>query len=101
MHNELGFDQGDRFAVMALNSHNFLELYHAGFLGAGVVNPLNLRLAPKELEFILADSGCNVVLRRPDLRRRSSTSVREAAGRRSRSSSSARATCPTTSPTRT
>src|SRR6478672_1519005 len=61
LHNELGFEQGDRFAVMALNNHNFLELWHAGFLGAGVVNPLNLRLAPKELEFILSDSGCNVV----------------------------------------
>ena len=27
------------------------------FLGAGVINPLNLRLAPKELEFILQDSA--------------------------------------------
>ena len=46
---------------MALNSHQFLELYHAAFLGTGVINPLNLRLAPKELAFILADSGTNVV----------------------------------------
>ena len=45
---------------MALNGHQFLELYHAGFLGAGVINPLNLRLAPKELEFILQDSGTEV-----------------------------------------
>ena len=45
---------------MALNSHQFLELYHAAFLGAGVVNPLNLRLAAKELAFILADSGTKV-----------------------------------------
>jgi len=45
---------------MALNSHYYLELYHAAFLGAGVVNPLNLRLAPKELEFILVDSGSRV-----------------------------------------
>ena len=36
----------DRFAVMALNGHRFLELYHAAFLGAGVTTPLNLRLAP-------------------------------------------------------
>lgn len=50
----------DRFAVMALNSHQFLELYHAAFLGAGIVNPLNLRLAAKELAFILADSGTKV-----------------------------------------
>jgi long-chain acyl-CoA synthetase len=57
---ELGVSRSDRFAVMALNSHHYLELYHAAFLGAGIVNPLNLRLAPKELEFILQDSGTKV-----------------------------------------
>ena len=56
----LGVGRGDRFAVMALNGHQFLECYHAAFLGAGVINPLNLRLAPKELEYILADSGTKV-----------------------------------------
>ncbi len=56
----LGVEAQDRYAVMALNSHHYLELYHAGFLGAGVVNPLNLRLAPKELEFILGDSETKV-----------------------------------------
>jgi acyl-CoA synthetase (AMP-forming)/AMP-acid ligase II len=57
---QLGVRREDRFAVMSLNSHRFLELYHAAFLGAGVINPLNLRLAPKELEFILQDSGTRV-----------------------------------------
>jgi len=61
MRRELGISRGDRFAVMAANSHEFLELYHAGFLGAGVVNPLNLRLAGQELQFILADSATKVV----------------------------------------
>ena len=56
MRNELGISRGDRFAVMSANSHQYLELYHAGFLGAGIINPLNLRLAGKELQFILADS---------------------------------------------
>jgi long-chain acyl-CoA synthetase len=56
----VGVEPGDRFAVMALNGHQFLECYHAAFLGAGVINPLNLRLAPKELEYILADSGTKV-----------------------------------------
>src|SRR5579859_2850392 len=60
LRHELGVEKGDRFAVMALNGHEFLELYHAGFLGAGVINPLNLRLAPMELEFILRDSGTRV-----------------------------------------
>jgi acyl-CoA synthetase (AMP-forming)/AMP-acid ligase II len=57
---DLGVERGERFAVMGLNGHQFLELYHASFLGGAVINPLNLRLAPKELEFILKDSGCRV-----------------------------------------
>jgi|TARA_Y100000741_G_scaffold263203_1_gene203737 long-chain acyl-CoA synthetase len=58
---ELDVSKTDRFAVMALNSHQFLELWHAAFLGAGVMNPLNLRLAPKELAYILKDSGTEVI----------------------------------------
>lgn len=57
----LGIDPGDRFAVLALNSHQYLELWHAAFLGAGIINPLNLRLAPAELEYILHNSGTKVV----------------------------------------
>jgi long-chain acyl-CoA synthetase len=57
---DLGVGRHDRFAVMALNSHQFLESYHAAFLGGGVINPLNLRLAPKELEYILGDSDTTV-----------------------------------------
>jgi len=51
----------DRFAVMALNSHEYFELYHAAFLGGGVINPLNLRLAGKELDYIVRDSGTEVI----------------------------------------
>ena len=89
----------DRFAVMALNSHQYLELYHAAFLGAGVINPLNLRLA-----------GAGARLHRPRLgHRRSSSSTpcspthfaqawRRASRARSGTwCSSATATCPTTS----
>ena len=57
----LGVSRGDRFAVLALNGHAYLELWHAAFLGAGVINPLNLRLAPKELAYILEDSGTEVI----------------------------------------
>jgi acyl-CoA synthetase (AMP-forming)/AMP-acid ligase II len=60
MHRQLGMQPGDRFAVMSCNSLAYLELYHAGFLGAGVINPLNLRLAGRELQYILADSGTTV-----------------------------------------
>lgn len=61
MRTEFGMKRDDRFAVMSCNSHQYLELYHAGFLGAGVINPLNLRLAGRELQYILADSGTTVV----------------------------------------
>ena len=57
--------RSDRFAVLALNGHGYLELWHAAFMGAGVINPLNLRLAPKELAYILRDFW-----HRGDLRRR-------------------------------
>jgi long-chain acyl-CoA synthetase len=58
---ELGIHPGDRYAVVAGNGHEYLELYHAGFLGAGIVNPLNLRLSRAELTFILRDSGTRTV----------------------------------------
>jgi acyl-CoA synthetase (AMP-forming)/AMP-acid ligase II len=61
MQSQLGISKDDRFAVLALNSHEYLELYHASFLGRGIINPLNLRLAPQELAFILKDSGCHTV----------------------------------------
>jgi acyl-CoA synthetase (AMP-forming)/AMP-acid ligase II len=57
---ELGLERGDRFAVMSCNSHQYLELYHAGLLTGTVINPLNLRLAGQELQYILADSGTEV-----------------------------------------
>jgi len=61
LQNQFGLARGDRFAVLARNSHVYLELYHAAFLGGGVVNPLNLRLSAKELDYIIRDSGVSVV----------------------------------------
>lgn len=59
---QLGVGRGERFAVLALNSHQYLEQYHAAFLGGAVITPLNLRLAPAELEFILSDSATKVCI---------------------------------------
>ncbi len=44
---ELGVGRGDRFAVMALNGHQFLELYHASFLGGSVINPSTCAWPPR------------------------------------------------------
>ena len=51
----------DRFAVIADNSHRYLELWHAALFGAGIVTPLNSRLAEPELEYILNDAGVETV----------------------------------------
>ncbi len=61
MRTVLGVDPGDRFAVLAANSHEYIELYHAAMFGAGIINPLNIRFAPSELAYVLNDSGSRVV----------------------------------------
>ena len=73
---DLGVGRGDRFAVMALNSHQFLELYHAAFLGAGVINPLNLRLAAEGARVHPRRLRHEGVLHRRVLRRRDRAGAR-------------------------
>jgi len=51
-----GVRKGDRVAVLLLNCHRYLELYYATALIGAIIVPLNHRLAPKELEYILNDS---------------------------------------------
>jgi len=42
--------------VLAGNSRHYVNLWHAALLGGGVLNPLNTRLAPAEIAFILKDA---------------------------------------------
>jgi acyl-CoA synthetase (AMP-forming)/AMP-acid ligase II len=58
---QLGVGPRDRFAVLAGGSHVYVELWHAALAGAGIINPLNSRLAPDELAYILEDSGTEVI----------------------------------------
>jgi len=59
---ERGVERGDRVAVLDLNSSAFLAATFAvAGLGA-VLLPLNHRLAARELDEILADSGARVLL---------------------------------------
>jgi long-chain acyl-CoA synthetase len=60
MSRNLGVAPGDRVALMGLNSHQFMEITGACMLGAGILNPLNLRLSPSEMQHILRDSGTTV-----------------------------------------
>ncbi|HEY6389167.1 MAG TPA: AMP-binding protein, partial [Candidatus Acidoferrum sp.] len=56
-----GVKPGDRVAFLSMNCHRLLEAYY-GVLDAGaVLLPLNIRLAPQELAFILNDAGAKVL----------------------------------------
>ena len=56
-----GVHTGDRVAFLSTNCHRLLEAYF-GVLDAGaVLLPLNIRLAPEELAYILNDAGARVL----------------------------------------
>jgi long-chain acyl-CoA synthetase len=58
----LGLAKGDRVAILAQNSHRYLEVY-VGVPAAGlVVVPLNTRHADPELVYALRDSGATVLI---------------------------------------
>ena len=59
---ERGIEKGDKVALLAPNTHYFIEtLYATNKLGAVFV-PMNYRLRPGELEYILEDSDADVVI---------------------------------------
>src|SRR3954467_15886322 len=63
---ELGVDEGERIAVVSENSARLLELI-LGVTAAGrVCVPVNFRLQPGEVEYILEHSGASVLLLDPD-----------------------------------
>ena len=54
---EDGVTEGERVGLLLMNSAEFMEAYFALAKIGAVVVPLNWRLVPDELEFILKDSG--------------------------------------------
>src|ERR1043166_1314973 len=58
----LGLQIGDRVAFLSANCHRLLEGYYGVLEAGGVLLPLNIRLAPAELAYILNDSGAVVLM---------------------------------------
>jgi long-chain acyl-CoA synthetase len=52
----LGIGKGDRVAALMLNCHRYLEMYAACFELGAVIVPLNIRLAPPEITYIVNDA---------------------------------------------
>jgi fatty-acyl-CoA synthase len=49
----LGIKAGDRVSFMSYNSHQLLEAYYGVLEASAVLNPINVRLAPPEIGYIL------------------------------------------------
>ena len=58
----LGLVAGDRVAILAANSHRYIETYVAIPAGGLVVVPLNTRHANAEVRYALEDSGARVLI---------------------------------------
>ena len=58
----LGVQPGDRVAILALNSHQYLEVYLGVPASARVVVPLNTRHAEPELRYALEDAGTRLLI---------------------------------------
>ena len=59
---EAGLSDGGRVAILALNSHRYFEIYYAIPWAGGTIVPLNTRLALPELQYILDDSGAEILV---------------------------------------
>ena len=62
----LGVQKGDRVSVLLYNCHPYLEIFFALSKIGAILVPLNWRLAGPELEFIIKDSGSNVLIFDPE-----------------------------------
>jgi len=63
----LGVEVGDRVAVVSHNSARLLELFHGVCNSGRVLVPVNFRLAPAEVEYIVEHSGASVLLVDPEV----------------------------------
>lgn len=76
----LGLRKGDHAAVLGRNSIRYLEICHASAKAGTVFGPLNWRLAPGELAFIVKDADNKVLFVEADLQDLAREVLRELAG---------------------
>lgn len=63
----LGLRHGDRIGILAGNCVEYLELAIAGYKIGTILVPLNVRLTPVELRYIIDHAGCRAVVADRDL----------------------------------
>jgi long-chain acyl-CoA synthetase len=58
----LGVRQGDRVSLLARNRIECVEAFFACAKIGVIYSPINFRFAPAEIEYVLGDSGCEVLI---------------------------------------
>jgi fatty-acyl-CoA synthase len=58
---QAGVQSGDRVAFLSTNCHRLLEAYYGVLEAGAVLLPLNIRLAPSELSYVLNDAEATIV----------------------------------------
>ena len=59
---DLGVEPGDRVSFITYNTHHLLEGYYGVLEAGAVLNPINIRLTPHEIAYILEHAGSRVVV---------------------------------------
>src|SRR4030043_882575 len=60
--NDKGIKKGDRFAILAYNCVEWMEIYAAAAKGGQICVPVMFRLAPPEIEFVVNHSECKAFI---------------------------------------
>jgi fatty-acyl-CoA synthase len=58
---ELGVQPGDRVSFITYNTHQLLEAYFGVLEAGAVLNPINIRLTPGEIAYIVGHAGSKVL----------------------------------------
>ena len=58
----IGIGKGDRVGILSGNCLEYVELAVAGYKVGSILVPLNVRLAPPELRYIIDHAGCRAVV---------------------------------------
>jgi long-chain acyl-CoA synthetase len=64
---ELGFDRGDRIALVLRNCPEYVELLFACWHAGLIAVPINAKLHPREIHYILSQSGARACFTNPEL----------------------------------
>ena len=57
-----GAQDGDRIAALCTNSHVMLEMHNGVPMAGCALVPVNIRLAPREMSYILENSGARILI---------------------------------------